>query len=120
MPWKDSFTANGSRSALERCWSHRVALSPASIGRAVFTEECLRLIRGEIRKPEGSLTDEEDLATAIHDMLSTEARERIGPLKIRRKRQTRPAPAAEGTVGESPEAPAPEVEPEPEPTEEDT
>ncbi len=96
---------------LDEYWSHRVALSPASIGRALFTEECLKFIRREIRKREDLLIDEEDLATAIHEMLSTEARERIGPLKIRRKRKSKPTPTAGGTVGETPDAPAPEVEP---------
>jgi hypothetical protein len=33
------------------------------------------------------LIDEEDLAKAIHGMLSEEAREKMGPMKIRRKRQ---------------------------------
>ncbi len=74
---------------LDEYWEHRVALSPQSISRALFTEEALRLIRREIRRHEGILIDEEDLAQAIHGMLSAEARESIGPLKIRRRRVSR-------------------------------
>jgi hypothetical protein len=55
----------------------------------LFTEEVLRFIRRSIRKNEGILIDPEDLAKAIHEMLSTEARERIGPVRVRRKRKTR-------------------------------
>lgn len=81
---------------LDTYWEHRVALGPASIGRALFTEECLRFVRREIRRREGVLIDEEDLAEAVHAMLSTEAREQLGPLKIRRKAKARAArPAAE-------------------------
>jgi predicted type IV restriction endonuclease len=95
---------------LEEYWAHRVALSPASIARALFTEEALKFIRREIRRREGLLIDEEDLASAIHEMFSTEARERVGPLKIRRKQKARSkkpeSAAAEGAC------PAPEPIPE--------
>ena len=74
---------------LDEYWEQRIALSPASIGRALFTEEALKFVRREIRRREGILIDEEDLAQAIHEMLSTEARERIGPLKIRRRTRAR-------------------------------
>jgi len=69
---------------LEAYWEKRVALSPASIGRALFTFEALRLIRREIRRQEGILIDEEDLAASLHAMLSDEVREQVGPLKIRK------------------------------------
>jgi predicted type IV restriction endonuclease len=70
---------------LDAYWETRVALAPGSIARALFHEDTLRLIRREIRRREGILPDEEDLARAIHEMLSTEARERIGPLKVKRR-----------------------------------
>jgi len=70
---------------LEAYWERHVALSPTSIGRALFTEECLRLLRREIRRREGVLIDQEDLGKAVHGMLSIEAREQIGPLRVRRK-----------------------------------
>ncbi len=73
----------------EEYWRSRVALSPESIGRAVFTEDVLRLIRREIRKRDGILIDEEDLAAAIHEMFSAETRERTGPVKIKRKQKAK-------------------------------
>jgi predicted type IV restriction endonuclease len=83
----------------EAFWQRRLALGPASIGKSLFTEEVLHFIRRDLRKREGVLVDEEDLGAAIHDMLSAEARERIGPLKIRRKRTVRPArPAPASTT----------------------
>lgn len=81
-------------------WEHRVALGAPSIGRALFTEECLRFMRREIRRREGLLIDEEDIAKAIHDMLCVEAREAIGPLKIRRRTKRR-KPDSNGTVADS-------------------
>ena len=78
-----------SKSGLDDFWAHRVALGPASIGRALFHENTLRLMRREIRRKEGLGVDEEDLAKSLHDMLSVEAREVIGPLKIRRQRSAR-------------------------------
>ncbi|MBI1900601.1 MAG: hypothetical protein HYS13_05765 [Planctomycetia bacterium] len=74
---------------LEEWWAHRAALSPASLGRALFTEDVLRRIRRELRKQEDILIDPEDLADALHEMLSTEARELIGPMKIWRKSKSK-------------------------------
>ena len=42
---------------LDDYWERRVALSPASIGRALFTEEALKFIRREIRRREGVSID---------------------------------------------------------------
>jgi hypothetical protein len=69
----------------EQFWNKHAALDPQSLGRALYTESVLRLLRREIRKREHILVDEEDLAKAIHDMLSEDAREKMGPMKIRRK-----------------------------------
>jgi predicted type IV restriction endonuclease len=69
----------------EKFWECRVALSPDSIGKALFEEEVLRTLRRLIRKSEKVLIDIEDIAQALHNMLSTEARELIGPMRIRRK-----------------------------------
>jgi len=83
---------------LDGFWQRRLAMSPESIAKALFTEEVLRFVRREIRKREGVLIDQEDLGAAIHGMLCPEARERVGPLKIRRRRVTResrPKPPAE-------------------------
>ena len=73
----------------EKFWQRHAALSPESIGKALFTEEVLRFIRREIRRREGLLVDEEDLASAIHTMFSPEARERIGPMRVRRKKRSK-------------------------------
>src|SRR2546426_437707 len=70
---------------LDEYWEHRAALSPESIGRALFMEDTLKFIRREIRRHEGILIDEEDLVLVIHNMMSTESRELIGPAKIRRR-----------------------------------
>jgi predicted type IV restriction endonuclease len=77
------------KNGLDDFWAHRVALGPSSIGKALFHENTLRLMRREIRRKEGLAVDEEDLARALHEMLSVDAREIIGPLKIRRTRAAR-------------------------------
>jgi predicted type IV restriction endonuclease len=65
----------------EKFWEKRSALSPESISKALFTEGALRLIRREIRRREGIVIDQEDLATAIHACFTPEIRERMGPPK---------------------------------------
>lgn len=97
---------------LDDYWSHRVALSPASIARALFTEEALKFMRREIRRREGANIDEEDLAQAIHEMLSIEAREQIGTLKIRRKAKAKVKKPAASLLPEDVEV-LPEIVPEP-------
>jgi predicted type IV restriction endonuclease len=83
----------------ESYWKRYTALDAQSLGRALYTDTVLRLIRREIRKREGILLDEEDLAKAIHDMLSEDAREKMGPIKIRHKRQRIVKSAESGSVG---------------------
>ena len=68
----------------EKFWNRRVVLSPESIAKVLFHEDFLRSTRRQIRKREGVLVDEEDLANALHEMLSPDARERIGPVHIHR------------------------------------
>jgi hypothetical protein len=74
------------RGELEDFWQRSRALGPASIGRALMQESVLALVRREIRRSEGLLVDVEDLAKAIHQMLSAEARELTGPARVRRRR----------------------------------
>lgn len=96
------------RGALENYWTHRVALGPESIGKALFTEEMLGRLRREIRRREKIPIDVEDLCTALHGMFSTEAREQIGPLKIRKKTPTKAkvlVPAAEAQPAASIQSP---------------
>jgi predicted type IV restriction endonuclease len=95
---------------LEAFWHRRNALSPESIAKALFTEDALRFIRREIRKREGLSIDQEDLAAAIHEMLCPEARERIGPVRIRRRktaRATRPSAGATGATADEEASKAP-------------
>jgi hypothetical protein len=72
---------------LESFWEKAAALGPASLGKVLFKESVILLLRREIRRDIGLLIDPEDLGKSLHDMLSLEAREVIGPLRIRRKRR---------------------------------
>jgi hypothetical protein len=77
------------KAELDDYWQKRSALRPESIGRAIFTEDTLKLIRREIHHHENILIDEEDLAQAIHDMFSSDIREILGPPKIKRKSRSK-------------------------------
>ena len=56
-------------------------------------------MRGVIKKKEKFLVDIEELAAALHNMLSIETRERVGPLHIYKKKKTRqPQPSVEGNT----------------------
>lgn len=74
---------------LDDFWARQMALNPASLAKSVFSEDILRHIRRDIRRREDIAVDEEDLATAIHALFTVEAREQMGPLKIRRRRSVR-------------------------------
>jgi hypothetical protein len=87
---------NVNRGRLEKFWEHRVAMSPASIGKGLFHEETLTAMRRVLNRVLGVKLDEEDIASAIHNMLSDAARENVGPLKIHRKRKPRVAKIAAG------------------------
>ena len=71
---------------LDLFWKKATALSATSIGKVLFSESVLRLLRRELRREKGLLIDSEDLAKSIHEMLCKEAREQIGPLHIRKRR----------------------------------
>lgn len=88
-----------SKGGLDAFWDKATAMCASSIGRVLFSESVLALLRRELRRDTGLLIDQEDLAKSIHDMLSTDAREQIGPLRIRRKRK-----AAKPKAGKSSEA----------------
>jgi len=82
---------------LEEFWGKTTALCAGSIGKVLFSESVLRLIRREIRRDTGLLIDPEDLAKSLHDMLCKEALEQIGPLRIRKRRRiTRKSSKEEG------------------------
>jgi len=86
---------------LEEYWKEKTALGPASIALGLFHEEALKVVRRLIRKKEGFLVDPEDLGRSIHEMLSTEARELIGPFRLRRKRKASPKSQGDGAGKES-------------------
>lgn len=85
---------------LDAYWRRRSALGAQSLGAVLFAEPVVKLIRRELRRTEGLLVDEEDLASAIHAILSLETRELIGPVRIRRRRRlSRPAPKTVASAG---------------------
>jgi len=75
------------KGGLEKFWERKSALCAGSIGKAVFHENVLKVLRREIYRQCGVRIDPEDLAEAVHGMLSVEAREEIGPLRIRKTRK---------------------------------
>jgi len=83
---------------LDDFWQHQLALSPISIGKAIFHENVLKNIRKEVRRDAGILIDTEDLFIAIKGMLSQDTREQIGPVKIRRTRSSRSRSASVKTI----------------------
>jgi predicted type IV restriction endonuclease len=96
----DHFDLNAQRLALlhrqaiekgehETFWERTSALNPESVGRVLFDEQVLSLIRRKIHQSQGILLDVEDLAAAIHDLFSDDARERVGPPKIRHRQHKR-------------------------------
>lgn len=86
---------------LDEFWESSTALSAESVGKSLFTETVLKVLRAQIRKDSKILVDHEDLASSLHEMLTTEAREQIGPLKIRRKRKTTKAQSASKSAPDS-------------------
>jgi len=104
---------------LELFWEKTTALCAGSIGKALFSENVLRLLRRELRRKTGLLIDTEDLAKSIHEMLCTEAREQIGPMRIRKQRRVSckpnqvvvqtPAPIVPPIVSDTKDKPIPPV-----------
>jgi hypothetical protein len=96
---------------LETFWEKTAALDSSSIGKVLFNEDVLMRIRREIRREKGLLIDPEDLAKSIHEMLSTEAREKLGPMRIRKRRRAqRKATANKPLETTTEEKPAPSNE----------
>ena len=75
------------KGGLDEFWESSTAMSAGSIGKSLFTETVLGALRKQIRKDCKILVDHEELADALHEMLTIDAREQIGPMKIRRKRK---------------------------------
>jgi predicted type IV restriction endonuclease len=92
----------------EDLWNRKSALSAQSLGRALFSESVLRIVRREVRLSEGISVDEEDLASGIKMLFSPEAREQMGPIKIRRRKRKR---QVQTTTGEPTSEEIPSVAP---------
>lgn len=80
--------ASVKKGELDDFWETATALSSGSIGKSLFTEAVLMFLRRQVRKDSGILVDHEELASKLHEMLTPDAREQIGPMKIRRKRRS--------------------------------
>jgi predicted type IV restriction endonuclease len=91
------------KGGLERYWERKSALCAGSIGKAIFHESVLGVLRREIRRLCDVLIDPEDLAVAVHNMFSQEARDEMGPLRIRKSKKPRAA-AAKPVVAKLPPA----------------
>ncbi len=93
------------------------ALSAKSIIQAIFQENTLRAIRIHLKKATGISVDEQDLVAGIKAMISPEAWESIGEIKIKRKRRVARQAVTQGEATgspiDAPDEPAPdETEPE--------
>ena len=88
---------------LDSFWEKTIALCAGSVGKVLFSENVLRLIRREIRRDTGLLIDPEDLAKSIHEMLCTEAREKIGPMRIRKRRRLARKSSSDKVLESSPD-----------------
>ena len=62
-------------------------LSPKSIIQALFQENTLKTVRLHLKRTTGISVDEQDLMAGIKAMLSSEAWELIGDVKVKRKRR---------------------------------
>ncbi len=78
---------NIKRGGLDEYWECQKALSPLSIGKALFHEDVLSAVRRQVRRDTGKSMQEEELAEAMKAMLSREILESMGPLRIRRARK---------------------------------
>jgi predicted type IV restriction endonuclease len=94
------------RDGLEQYWEQVSALCAGSIGKVIFHESVLRVLRREIRKQCKVLIDPEDLAVAVHNLFSQEARDEMGPLRIRKQRKLPKKPGAKPATAIITAAPA--------------
>ncbi len=77
------------REALEEYWQQRKALTPASVVRALFTQDVLAVLRRELRREAKALLDPEDVFNAVRDVLSKEALLEVGDITIKKKTKRR-------------------------------
>ncbi len=99
------------KNELEDYYLRRKTLSPRSIIQAIFQEDTLRAIKKHLREATGVSVDEDELTDSIKDLLSKDAWEQIGNVKIKRKRKiSKPKQEAETTPAQPAEATPPKTE----------
>jgi hypothetical protein len=74
---------------------HKRSISRDGLER--YWEKVSALCGREIRRQCGVMIDPEDLAVAVHEMFSQEARDEMGPLRIRKRRKVVRKPDAKST-----------------------
>lgn len=87
---------------LDEFWNHKKTLNPASLVRAVFTEEVLNMIRRTLHRKSDVRLELEDVANALRRMLNPEVlTEDIKIQKARKKRKIPiPSKASSQLLGE--------------------
>jgi hypothetical protein len=76
-------------------WACRVALSPASISKALLHEDVLNELRRQVKKDTRTNMEIDELAEALHGMFSQEVREQVGAMRIRKNRKAPIKPQGE-------------------------
>jgi predicted type IV restriction endonuclease len=80
---------------IEDYWSERKALSPASVVRALFSQDVLIGIRRELNRKAAARLDIEDVFDAVREILSKEAILDAGEITVTKRRRKRRAKKAE-------------------------
>lgn len=84
-------------------------LSPRSVVQAIFHENTLKIIRACLKNSTGVRVDEQELAENIKKMISQDAWEVIGDVKITRRRKTSKTKVKENAAVQQPAQSAPET-----------
>lgn len=82
---------------IEDYWSERKALSPASVVRALFSQDVLMGIRRELNRKAPARLDLEDVFDAVREILSKEAILEAGEITVTKRRRKRRAKKTEAT-----------------------
>lgn len=82
--------------ALETFWQHKKTLSPASLVRALFTEEVLNTVRRDLHRKADVRLDLEDVAQSLRRLLNPEVLTEDIKIRKARKKRKRPVAPADG------------------------
>lgn len=77
------------KESLEAYWSQKKVLSPASVVRALFSQEVLVAIRRELNRNAPARLEMQDVFNAIRDALSKEALLEAGDINMTKRRKKR-------------------------------